>query len=459
MSDSRTNTKENTSREEIPAGTDALTAARAEIDDADGAARDAFACRMRAVGAVAAYKATAGLPVYDPAREKEMLARNVAHWQDPALIPHYTSLLRHTVALSREYQEGVLAREAGICRIPIGEPAEGCDILFGRGLLARAGKWLPLRNGKTLILTDDGVPASYAESIRRAAGDGYLLTLPAGESVKSFPRLEEVCRFLCDHGFDRGDALVTVGGGTVCDLGGFAAAVYMRGIRYYSVPTTLLAMADAGIGGKCAVDFSGIKNTLGVFYPARRVLIDPALTATLPPRQFSSGMAEVIKVALTSDEALFCRIENGLSADEDLDHITEVAVRIKANIVTQDPKEGNIRKVLNFGHTLGHAIESAGGLGDLLHGECVALGMIPMTAPEIRGRLLHVLKKYGLPTDYETRVRTAVPYLLHDKKRHGEFLDCVYVPAIGQSEIRRMKVPDVIRHLHREAGLTPPAAL
>ena len=258
------------------------------------------------------------------------------------------------------------------------------DILVQRGILESAGEHLNL-NRRVLVVTDSGVPAAYAKTLAQQCRESVILTVDAGEGSKSLETFGRLLGAMLDHGFSRKDCVVAVGGGVVGDLSGFAASAYMRGIDFYNIPTTLLSQIDSSIGGKTAINFGGVKNIVGAFYQPKKVLIDPELLKTLPKRQISNGLAEAVKMAMTSDRVLFELFEN-----EDIQsHIDDIIIRslnIKKIVVEQDEKEAGLRKILNFGHTIGHGIESSGNMSELYHGECVALGLIPMCAEAIRPR-------------------------------------------------------------------------
>jgi 3-dehydroquinate synthase len=229
----------------------------------------------------------------------------------------------------------------------------------------------------------------------------------------------------------------------VGDLAGFAASAYMRGIDFYNIPTTLLSQIDASIGGKTAVNFGGIKNIVGAFYQPKGVLIDPDLLMTLPERQISNGLAEAIKVALTSDEALFDIFENRDVASN-LDEIIIRALTVKKNVVEQDEREAGLRKILNFGHTVGHGIESGAGMSDLYHGECVALGMIPMCGEAVRPRLIAVLKKCGLYRDMAYDWDRIAAAAFHDKKADGGSVTVTTVSEVGRFEMKTLPCAEVV---------------
>ena len=310
------------------------------------------------------------------------------------------------------------------------------DIVIERGVLAKAGELLDL-DRRVLVVTDDGVPSAYAQKILEQSKTGVLVTLPAGEATKDFSFFRLLLSKMLEASFTRKDCVVAVGGGVVGDLAGFAAACYMRGIDFYNVPTTLLSQVDSSIGGKTAIDLDGVKNIVGAFYQPKKVLIDPDTLQTLDPRQFSAGMAEAVKMAATSNAALFEQIKNSTDIEADLEEIITKALQIKKDVVEQDPKEQGIRKILNFGHTIGHAIESLNE-GKLLHGECVALGMLPMCSEEVRAELLPVLQKFDLPVDLTWQKEQLMPLILHDKKMQKDCLSVIYVPAVGSFEIREI---------------------
>lgn len=312
------------------------------------------------------------------------------------------------------------------------------DITVGTGLLARAGEYLELGR-RVLILTDEGVPRQYAEAIAAEAECAKIYTVAEGEASKSLGVLEGVLLAMAELGMTRGDCLVAVGGGVVGDLGGFAAASYMRGIDFYNIPTTLLAAVDSSVGGKTAVNLGGIKNIVGAFHQPSGVLIDTDCLKTLDKRLVCEGLAEAVKMAATSDAELFSRFEKYSYVDI-MAHIDEIivdALRIKRAVVEADVREGGVRKILNFGHTLGHGIEALSG-GELYHGECVAIGMLAMCSPEVRARLAAVLGKLGLPTEFSGDLDAALELARHDKKSTAGGVDVIYVPEIGRHLIKNM---------------------
>ncbi len=318
------------------------------------------------------------------------------------------------------------------------------DIHIERGLLSRAGELLALSR-RVAIITDTGVPAAYAKAVAAQCRRPLIITVPEGESGKSLDSFTSIQKQLLDAHFTRSDAIVAVGGGVCGDLAGFCAATYMRGIDFYNIPTTLLSQVDSSVGGKTAVNLAGYKNMIGSFYQPKAVLIDPDVLSTLPPRQLACGMAEVIKMAATRDAALFASLEEG-EPYHNIEEIIHRALSVKAAVVAADEREADLRKVLNFGHTIGHAIEHLYGEKEsdpalhLYHGECVSVGMLPLCEGETKARVAALLKKYALPTlppPWQNGVPagmadTLTSAVLHDKKATGDSVSFVFCPRIGE---------------------------
>lgn len=318
--------------------------------------------------------------------------------------------------------------------------ANSYDIIVERGALERAGEYLDLKR-KALVVTDTGVPKAYAEAVASRCGNAYIVTVQEGESSKSFETLQRLCSVMLKNNFTRKDCVVAVGGGVVGDLSGFAAASYMRGIDFYNIPTTVLSQVDSSIGGKVAINFEGIKNIIGAFYQPKCVLIDPEVLKTLPDRQISNGLAEAVKMGLTSDTELFELFENG-DIKNNIDDIIIRSLNVKRYVVEQDEKENGLRKILNFGHTIGHGIESTK-IGELYHGECVALGMLYMCSDSVRERLCTVLKKLNLPTQIAYNKEEIITALSHDKKSGTNNISVIFVPEVGQFEIQSRTIKEL----------------
>ena len=310
------------------------------------------------------------------------------------------------------------------------------DIVIEENCTKSAGELLPLCR-KVLVVTDTGVPAEYARRIASFCREPYIFTVPEGEGSKSVAVWEQLLRFMLEKNFTRKDCAVAVGGGVVGDLTGFVAASYMRGIDFYNIPTTVLSQVDSSIGGKTAVNFCGIKNIVGAFYPPKKVLIDVGLLATLPKRQISNGLSEAVKMALTSDKELFALFETE-DPFANLSTIIERSLKIKKYVVESDEKETGLRKILNFGHTIGHGIESFEELSGLYHGECVALGMLPMCSGAVRARLIRVLEKLHLPTACDLDMEQVYEAMIHDKKAEDSQITVTTVEEAGSFTMQKL---------------------
>ena len=320
-------------------------------------------------------------------------------------------------------------------------------ITIARGALSQADAYMNLKR-KVLIVTDSGVPAAYAQTVAERCAVPVIVTIPQGEVSKNIQNFERLCRTMLHHGFTRTDCVVAVGGGVVGDLAGFAAASYMRGINFYNIPTTVLSQVDSSVGGKVAIDMDNIKNCVGAFYQPKAVLIDPDVLSTLPARQIANGLAEAVKVAVTFDETLLCRFEEEDTISQ-IDEIIAASLRIKAAVVKADEKESGLRRVLNFGHTIGHGIETAAGLDALYHGECVALGMLPMCGETLRPRVKAILQKLNLPTVCNADAETVWQAMSHDKKLSGDTITVVYAPAAGSFRLQSMPLEDLKETVYR----------
>ena len=313
------------------------------------------------------------------------------------------------------------------------------DILIERGILAKAGQHLNL-NRRVLVVTDTEVPEVYAKTLAGQCRNSVICTVETGEGSKSLTVFGQLLQTMLEHDFSRKDCVVAVGGGVVGDLSGFAASSYMRGIDFYNIPTTLLSQIDSSIGGKTAINLGGVKNIVGAFYQPKKVLIDPDLLKTLPPRQIANGMAEAIKMSLTSDKELFELFETQ-DIESNLEEIILRSLNIKKAVVEQDEKEAGLRKILNFGHTVGHGIEST---SELYHGEAVALGMLPMCGETLRPRVIKVLKKCNLYRELQYDWDRITQAAFHDKKADGGSVTVTLVQEPGTYELKTMDCLDVM---------------
>jgi 3-dehydroquinate synthase len=329
------------------------------------------------------------------------------------------------------------------------------DICVGAGLLPQLGSLIaPLGLGRRLgLVTHPALAELYApaveDSLRRAGHDVALLSVPSGESSKALDRVCALAREMVQAGLDRGSAVLALGGGVVGDLAGFVAAILFRGIPFVSLPTTLLAQVDSSVGGKTGVNLPEGKNLVGAFHQPRLVVADVATLQTLSEREFRSGLAEVVKHAMIADAGLFRLLEEAADAIQrrEPDVLRIVVARncaIKAAVVEEDEREGGRRAILNFGHTVGHALEAALTYGSVTHGEAVARGML--TAAELsvqRGlcprpdadRLAALLTRLGLLTAAAPSFESLEKYLLTDKKRRSGTLQIVLTHGVGSATL------------------------
>ena len=310
------------------------------------------------------------------------------------------------------------------------------DIILKRGCLSNLHQFADLTHRRVFVLTDSGVPAEYAKTVADQCANGTVYTIPQGEGSKCLKVYGQVLNAMLEFGMDRRDLLVAVGGGVVGDLGGFCAASYMRGIDFVNCPTTTLAQIDSSIGGKTAIDLGSAKNIVGAFWQPQVVLVDPDTLATLPRRQYINGLAEAVKAGLIADPELFGIFENG-DVDKEIETIIYRSLLVKKKIVEQDERESSARKALNFGHTIGHGIEAVKGVrgrrtNGLYHGECVALGMLPMIEDKsLQKRTRAVLRKLGLPVRTGVDKHKVLEYMRHDKKSGGKSITVIRVPGLG----------------------------
>lgn len=342
--------------------------------------------------------------------------------------------------------------------IPVGgEGFAAYEVVVGRGLLKEAGaRVAALKPTRAFIVSDETVAAIHGETVRTALeGAGLktgIVTVPAGEASKSFEQLEAVLDRLLAEGLDRKSMVVALGGGVVGDLAGLAAALFMRGVDFVQVPTTLLAQVDSSVGGKTAIDTPRGKNLIGAFHQPRLVLADIEALATLPVRQVRSGWAEVLKHGLICDAAFFDWLggEGKAGAEGDPDALERAVIRsveIKSQIVGEDEKEAGRRALLNLGHTFGHALEAELGFGDALtHGEAVALGCAMAFRFSARQGLCSTadaqkaeagIRAAGLPTrlaevDQAFSAEALIGRMAGDKKAEGGRLTLILARAIGE---------------------------
>ena len=340
----------------------------------------------------------------------------------------------------------------------------GAGILDRLGELARAAG---LKPGRAALITDSNVARFYgarAEQALATAGfDAATIAVAAGEASKSIATLEQGYDRLAGAQLDRSSAIFALGGGVVGDLTGFAAATYLRGLAVVQVPTTMTAQVDSALGGKTGINHRAAKNLIGAFHQPRLIVADIATLATLPDREFREGLAEVIKYGAIMDAPMVAALETAMPAilardASQLERIVDQSLRHKAAVVASDEREGGLRKILNFGHTIGHALEASAGYGSYFHGEAVAIGMVAaaglsrahagLSAAEA-DRLTRLIEAAGLPTrmpsgwrgdDFERALKL-------DKKRAGAGVEFVLIDRLGHALTRKLGFDEIVAHL------------
>ncbi len=336
----------------------------------------------------------------------------------------------------------------------------------GLGDIGRQVRRLSKTN-RVVVITDKTIGRLYSKLVQKSLiGQGFKpfnIEVPDGEASKSFSWADRILGIMIEHKLDRLTPVIALGGGVVGDLGGFVASVFLRGVPLMQVPTTLLAQVDSSIGGKTAINHPKGKNLIGAFYQPSIVFIDPATLETLPQRQLISGLAEVVKYGVIRDKTLFQFIEKKYDSliNKDLEALSYVIGRcchIKAKIVSRDEREETgERSLLNFGHTIGHAIETASGYGRYTHGEAVAIGMIE--AARISGKLVDTPQEdierlealvcnLGLPGRYKKEKKGELLEIVKsDKKMKGEKINFVVMNKIGQAGLYQIRPAELFRYL------------
>ena len=327
------------------------------------------------------------------------------------------------------------------------------EIAIRAGLLERLGREMKryALKGKVGIVTDRHVAQHYLrkiiETAKRSGLEPVPIILPPGERSKTLQTVEHILNVLARHRFERSSHLLALGGGVVGDLAGFAASIYQRGIPYIQVPTTLVAQVDSSVGGKTGVDHQLGKNLIGSFYQPRAVWIDPLTLHTLPTREWIAGLAEVIKYGIIADESFFGYLQRKMPAlkkqvPQVVAEVVKRSCEIKAEVVSEDERESDRRRILNYGHTIGHALEALGGYKALVHGEAVGIGLVQeadlarfqgVCAPEVVEAIRRLVKEAGLsdrmPHATPTKIWKA---MLHDKKVSAGQVIGVWPTRIGE---------------------------
>ncbi|MBV8357801.1 MAG: 3-dehydroquinate synthase [Deltaproteobacteria bacterium] len=338
----------------------------------------------------------------------------------------------------------------------------GHSLLANIGELARSGG---LAAGRCALITDSNVGRLYSEAVLGGLkGSGFhpqVIEIPPGEPSKSLDMLEQIYYRLAEAELDRDSAIFALGGGVVGDLAGFAAASYLRGLPLVQVPTSMVAQVDSALGGKTAVNLRNAKNLIGAFYQPRLIVADVGTLASLPEREFREGLAEVIKYGAIMDAPFIGWLEQEMPMilareANRLGEMVERSLRHKAAVVSRDEREGGLRKILNFGHTLGHALEASTSYGNYLHGEAVAIGMTAAARLSVRHsglrvdeakRLEHLLEAAGLDIDLPAGWLTGefIRALRLDKKRRGDTVEFVLLDRLGHALTRKLEFEEIIQ--------------
>ena len=300
---------------------------------------------------------------------------------------------------------------------------------------------------KILIVTDNGVPKTYLESLLKQFPQAFVCILKKGEIHKNFKSVTFILQTLFNHNFNKDDTIIALGGGVVIDISAFAASIFKRGISYYTIPTTLLAQVDSCVGGKTGVDFCDIKNGIGTFYHPNAIFIDPIVLNTLTKRQFNNGLIEALKIGLIMDTKLFELIESK-NIQQNIEQIIYLSLKNKIKIIQQDPYDNGIRQILNYGHTIGHAIESVLHFKTILHGEAVAMGLLIETKNQnIKKRIYKIYKKIHLKRFPVIEWSSCIPFILKDKKMTKDYLTTIHLTDVGVHQIKKISITNYLKEI------------
>ena len=320
------------------------------------------------------------------------------------------------------------------------------EVIVERGIIKNITPYVDIEK-KFLIVSDDRIPNVYINTIKKQLRKVDVVIFPHGENNKSLKNYQLVIDKLIQGDYSRKDYIIALGGGVVTDLAGFVASTYKRGMNLINIPTTTLAMVDASVGGKVALNFDKLKNVIGSFYHPNCILIDIDTLETLPKRHYINGVIEALKTGMIGDKELYNIFFNG----DYRDHIEEIIYRslqYKIKIVEQDEKEENIRKVLNFGHTFGHAYETYFLMKNYLHGEAVALGIVTISKdkPYLED-IKKLFTKWGIKLNINVEKDKIINIIRNDKKCDDDIVDLIIVDEIGKSKIVPTKIEDLSRYL------------
>lgn len=329
--------------------------------------------------------------------------------------------------------------------ININIPNKEYNVHIKSGLLFDIEKYIDV-NQEIVIITDDFIPKDYLDIIKTKITNPLVFEVPMGENSKSIDIAYSIINEMIEEKVSRSALLIALGGGVIGDLTGFVASIYMRGIDFLQIPTTLLSQIDSSVGGKVGINSETMKNAIGSFYQPKMVLIDTETLKTLSEREFNNGVAEMIKYGLIADKTLFYDVLEK-SINDNLEHYIGRCVEIKRNLVVQDELDKGIRQLLNYGHTIGHAIEQHSEYS-ILHGEAISIGMNLMSKGySHHSDLIKILNKYSLPVDHDYESNILLKYIKTDKKVMNEKLNIVVVEEVGNGLIKTIKINDIKEYL------------
>lgn len=354
-------------------------------------------------------------------------------------------------------------------KLNVNLPNHPYDIVIEKGILAKGGEWLAnlWSDQKLVVITDNHVASLYVETVKRslelAGFEVFVFNFLEGEASKNLTTVTNVYEFLAKVGLTRSDGIVALGGGVVGDLAGFVASTYMRGVHFVQIPTSLTAQVDSSIGGKTGVNTPWAKNMVGTFTQPDGVLIDPDVLKTLGQRELIEGMGEVIKYGLIEDVELWKELSDMDGSPESiLEHAESIiyhSCNVKRKLVVEDELDNGVRLYLNFGHTIGHAVEATAGYGKVMHGEAVSIGMVQVARVAEKEKLMpkgitteieKMCYKFGLPTDYQPWCQEELyQALLHDKKARGKMIKLVLVPKLGTATIYQIPLEEMKAYLEK----------
>lgn len=330
--------------------------------------------------------------------------------------------------------------------IIVNAPSQSYPIVIEKGCLKHLDRFIDV-NRPTMLVYDSGIPKIWVNQVESQFSNLHSFCFEQGEASKNLKTLESLLEAMIKADLNRKSQVVALGGGVTGDMAGFAAACYMRGIDFYNLPTTVLSQVDSSVGGKTAVDLGNVKNIVGAFWQPKAVFIDPNVLETLDERQIAAGLAEALKMAICFDKDLFQEFEQN---QLNLETILYKSVDAKRRVVEKDEKEEGLRKVLNFGHTIGHAIEGSFENYEYLHGECVGVGMLYFLPSSLKERVIAIEERLKLPKINTFDKEKVKELLKHDKKATTQGISCVVIDDLESFHFETYSLEDLFALLDRD---------